>query len=77
MASGSAGPLNQVDFLAPSTGRVVQRLSIPGSVRAAAPPFRPGYDWGTAANNFAFASGGRRLAVAVYGYVLQWALPQG
>jgi len=77
MVSGSAGPLNQVDFLNPSTGRVVQRLPLPASVRAAAPPFRPGYDWGDAANNFAFASGGRRLALAVYGYVLQWALPQG
>jgi WD40 repeat protein/DNA-binding SARP family transcriptional activator len=77
MVSGSAGPLNQVDFLDPATGRVVQRLPLPAAVRAAAPPFRPGYDWGTAANNFAFADGGRRLAAAVYGYVLQWALPQG
>ncbi len=77
MVSGSAGPLDQVDFLDPSTGRVVQRLPIPASVRAAASPFRPGYDWGNAANNFAFATGGRRLAVAVDGYVLQWALPQG
>ena len=77
MVSGSAGPLNQVDFLDPSTGRVVQRLPLPAPVQAATAPFRPGYDWGNAANNFAFADGGRRLAVAVSGYVLQWALPQG
>jgi WD40 repeat protein/DNA-binding SARP family transcriptional activator len=77
MVSGTAGPLDEVDFLEPSSGRVVQRLSLPAPVRAAAPPFQPGYDWGSSANNFAFADGGSRFAVAVYGYVLQWALPQG
>jgi WD40 repeat protein/DNA-binding SARP family transcriptional activator len=77
MVSGSAGPLNQVDFLDPSTGRVVQRLPLPASVVAAAPPFRPGYDWPNAAADFAFADGGRRLAVAFGAYVVQWALPQG
>ena len=38
----------------------------------------PSYDWANfVVNNFAFADGGRRLAVAVSGYLLQWALPQG
>jgi WD40 repeat protein/DNA-binding SARP family transcriptional activator len=73
-----ANPPKEVDFLAPSTGRVVRRLPLPASVRAAIGPFRPGYgrvNFG--GNDFAFADGGHRLAVAVGGHVLQWTLPRG
>jgi WD40 repeat protein len=71
---------SEVDFIDPSTGRAVRRLPLPAYVANPAGPFRfrPGYDWQNfVVNNFAFADGGRRLAVAVSGYLLQWALPQG
>ena len=77
---GGNNPPTEVDFLDPATGRIVRRLPLPAAVSAATGPFsfRPGYDWANfVVNNFAFADGRRRLAVAVSGYLLQWALPQG
>ena len=69
---------SEIDFLNPSTGRTVRRLPLPASVLAAIGPFRPGRGYpGFGGGDFTFADGGRRLAVAVGGYVLQWALPQG
>ena len=78
MFGGTKGP--EVDFIDPSTGRIVRRLPLPAPASTPTGPFafRPGYDWQNfVVNNFAFTDGGRRLAVAVSGYVLQWALPQG
>src|SRR5215470_4718281 len=75
---GGANPPDQVDFLDPSTGRIIGRLPLPAYVRAAIGPFQPGNGYAKfGGNNYAFADGGRRLAVEVGGYILQWALPQG
>lgn len=75
---GGASQPSYVAFLDPSTGKVVRRLPFPGFVSAAIGSFRPGYGWSNfGGNDFAFAPGGGRLAVAVGGYVLQWTYPQG
>jgi WD40 repeat protein/DNA-binding SARP family transcriptional activator len=74
---GGANPPDEADFIDPATGKVVQRLPLPASVRAATGPFVPGSGFaGFGGDNFAFAPGGR-LAVAVNGYILQWRLRQG
>jgi len=76
-AAPKNGP-SEVDFLNPSTGRTVRRLPLPASVIAAIGQFQPGRGYPNfGGGDFTFADGGRRLAVAVAGYVLQWALPQG
>ena len=74
----NTNPPSQVDFINPSTGGIVRRLPLPAAVFAAIGPFQPGNGFPHfGGGDFAFADGGRRLAVAVAGYVLQWALPQG
>jgi WD40 repeat protein len=74
----NTNPPSQVDFINPSTGRIVRRLPLPKTVFAAIGPFQPGHGYPHfGGGDFAFTDGGRRLAVAVAGYVLQWALPQG
>jgi len=75
---GDASPPSTVDFLDPSTGKVIRQLPFPATVRAAIGPFQPGQGFrNLGGQDFAFADGGRRFAVDVAGYVLQWALPQG
>jgi WD40 repeat protein len=75
---GGAEQPSNVAFLDPATGKVVRRLAFPASVNSAIGSFRPGYGWANfGGNDFAFAPGGKRLAVAVDGYVLQWTFPQG
>jgi len=75
---GGANQPSNVAFIDPATGKVVRRLPFPASVNSAIGPFRPGYGWANfGGNDFAFAPGGGRLAVAVDGYVLQWAVPEG
>jgi WD40 repeat protein len=69
---------NQVDLIDVPSGTFARRLFLPRSVIAAIGPpqtFGPAPNIG--ANNFSLSHGGRRLAVAVAGYAVQWKLPQG
>jgi len=75
-APGTQNP-SEVDFLNPATGRIVQRLPFPTNVTDFG-RFQPGSGLPNfGGGDFAFADGGHRLAIAIGGYVVQWALPQG
>jgi WD40 repeat protein len=74
---GGGNPPREVDLIDPGRRRIAQRLMLPQTVRAAIQPsgqFGGSPNFG--GNNFAL--GPRRLlGVAVAGYAVQWALPQG
>ena len=74
---GGGNPPSEVDLIDPGRRRIAQRLVLPHAVRAAIQPptqFSGSPNFG--GNNFALGPHGL-LGVAVAGYAVQWALPQG